>query len=139
MVGSEGYSRRVNYGEIGCRLAKADGRRGWFSLRTVGSAQFPELRPSGVGTTRRHLLREYGVQRLVRLGSGAARAPRFCETNRIGFGAFFHGTTEANVSYDGRSEKMNPVRLAKPNRETGESLLREDATKANLPVLLSPD
>src|SRR5216683_6305575 len=31
----------------------------------------PELRPSGVGTTRRHL--------------GAARAPRFYETNRIGF------------------------------------------------------
>jgi hypothetical protein len=35
-----------------------------------------------------------------------------CETNRIGFGAFFYGTTEANGSYDGRSEKMNPVRLA---------------------------
>ncbi len=31
----------------------------WYSLRSVGSAQSPELRPSGVGTTRRHLLREY--------------------------------------------------------------------------------
>ena len=46
-------------------------RRGWFSLRSVGSAQSPELRPSGVETTRRLL--------------GATRAPRNCETNRIGF------------------------------------------------------
>ena len=69
------------------RLATGRGlEKGWLSLRSVGSAQSPELRPSGVDTSRRHLLREYGVQRLVRLGSGAALAPRFCETNRIGFG-----------------------------------------------------
>ena len=47
------------------------------SLRSVGSAQSPELRPSGVGTTQRHLPREYGVWRLVQLGSGATLAPRF--------------------------------------------------------------
>jgi hypothetical protein len=41
--------------------------RGWFSLRSVGFAQSPELRPSGVGTTRRLL--------------GATPAPRNCETN----------------------------------------------------------
>jgi hypothetical protein len=44
-------------------------RRGWFSLRSVGSAQAPELRPSGVGTTRRHV--------------GATPAPPSCETKRI--------------------------------------------------------
>lgn len=54
-------------------------------------------RLSGVGTLRRHLLRKYDAQclsredgewcvvrlRSVRVGSGAAREPRFCETNRI--------------------------------------------------------
>src|ERR1017187_4169665 len=38
MAGSEGYSRRVNYGEIGCRLAKADGRRGGLLMN--GAARY---------------------------------------------------------------------------------------------------
>jgi hypothetical protein len=77
-------------------------RRGFFwGGRTVrfdlfGSAQSLELRPSGVGTTRRHL--------------GATPTPRFCETNRI----FMSGKTadkllRGNLMRNGSEEE--PIRF----------------------------
>jgi hypothetical protein len=56
--------------------------------------------------------------RLVGLGYQRERGRknmRFCETNRIGFEAFFYGTIDAKGSCDRGAKKMNPVRLAKPN------------------------
>src|ERR1035437_2189579 len=48
-------------------------------------------------------------------GEGIRKNMCFCETNRIGFGAFCDGTIYGKGSYDRGCEKMNPVRLAKPN------------------------
>ncbi len=107
---------------------KAAPGRGWNSLRSVGSAQSPELRPSGVDTARRLLPRKDGVWRLVRLGSGATRAPRNCETNRIGFEVFFCGTTYVHAGYDATAKKVNPVRFP-GNEGTGEV-----ATVTSLPL-----
>jgi hypothetical protein len=80
------------------RCTRLEGR-GWFSLRSVGSAQSPELRPSGVDTSRRHL--------------GAALAPRFCETNPNSHGAFFSGSVRVIVCYGDGDGFLNRVRLAK--------------------------
>src|SRR5271169_6415541 len=66
------------------------GRKGLVLASLGWLCSFPELRPSGVDTTRRHLPREYGGWRLVQLGSGATLAPRFCQTNPPG--ACFSGS-----------------------------------------------
>jgi hypothetical protein len=70
-------------------------RRGWLSLRSVGSAQSPELRPSGVDKTQRLL--------------GATPAPRNCETNPI----YLHGKTA------GIHQRCNGLCLKKLSLEIG--------------------
>src|SRR6266481_9426292 len=45
-------------------------------------------------------------------GEGPPQNMCFCETNRIGFEAIFDGTIDGYGSYDGRAEKMNPVRFS---------------------------
>src|ERR1035438_5290759 len=80
------------------RCTRLEGR-GWFSLRSVGSAQAPELRPSGVDTSRRHL--------------GAALAPRFCETNPNFHRVVLIGSDRAIRCYGDGDGFLNRVRLAK--------------------------
>src|SRR5580704_14550248 len=98
------------------------------SLRSVGFAQSPELRPSGVSTTRRLLLRKYDVQRLVRLGSGATPAPRNCETNRIGFGRFYDVTISEYASCIDALKSLNPVRLERKRHLGGPRIRMKNRT-----------
>jgi hypothetical protein len=76
-------------------------RRGWLSLRSVGSAQSPELRPSGVDKTRRLL--------------GATPAPRNCETNPFSFRAIGDVSILDTETYDVCSCVCKWVRSGKTN------------------------
>ena len=60
--------------------------------------------------TERRGYKETGTGR-KRPGRRRLKNMRFCETNRIGFGAILRPTTTEQASCDGTAEKMNPVRF----------------------------
>src|ERR1039458_4343140 len=116
MAGSEGYSRRVNSCRIGCRLAKADGRRGGLLIN--GAA--------------RYLNDRHRTLQLRHLGEGQAYfaralppSPRLRRTRRTSKHAILRNEPDwfslQNTIYPAglqhviriRMRKSNPVRLAR--------------------------